>query len=84
MACLLFAPHLFGPARFARRGLGVSRFGRIGSAGCRRRRGSLRDEIRYAVFDRFRTGCDALADSTGTAPGHISEARAGSTNTATS
>ena len=81
MACLLFAPHLFGPSGLARKGLG---FGRIGSAGCRSRRSSLRDEIRYAVLDRFRTGCDALADGTGTTLGHIGEARAGSTNTATS
>ena len=84
MACLLFAPHLFGPSGLARRGLGFGRFGRIGSAGCRSRRSSLRDEIRYTVLDRLRTGCDALADRTGAAPGHIGEACASSTNTAAS
>ena len=78
MACLLFAPHLFGPSGLACWGLG---FGRFSRTGFRRRRGSLSDEIRYTVLDRFRTGCDALADSTDTALGYIGEARASSTNT---
>ena len=81
MAHLLFAPHLFGPGGLCRRGLGFGCIGRFGRTGCRRRRSSLRDEVRYAILDRFRTGCDALADSTGTALGHIGEASTSSTNT---